>query len=59
MKKISLKVLTLMTVLTSAGLVAATTSDNEPLNQIAGYRQWSRINDQAFAVVLDPAAETI
>ena len=59
MNKISLKVLTLMAVLTSAGLVAATTGDNEALNQIAGYRQWARINDQAFVVVLNPASETI
>jgi hypothetical protein len=59
MKKISLKVLTLMAVLTSAGLVAATASDNETLNQIAGYRQWTRINQQVFAVVLEPASEAI
>ena len=59
MNKISLRVLTLMAVLTSAGLVAATTGDNEALNQIVGYRQWTRINDQAFVVVLNPASETI
>jgi hypothetical protein len=59
MKKISLKVLTLMAVLTSAGLVAATASDNETLNQIAGYRQWTRINQQPVLVVLDPGSFAI
>jgi len=51
MKKISLKVLTLMAVLTSAGLVAATTSDSDTLNQIGGYRQWTRINPEPVKVM--------
>lgn len=51
MNKISLKALTLVAVLTSAGLVAATTSDNETLNQIAGYRQWARINPEPVKVM--------
>ncbi len=60
MKKISLKVLTLVVVLTTAGLVAAGTADNQTtLNQIAGYRQWTRINQQAFVVVSNPASEAI
>jgi len=50
MKKIALKVLTLAAVLTTAGLIAAATDDNETLNQIAGYRQWSRINPEPVKV---------
>jgi len=58
MKKISLKVLTLVAVLTSAGLVAADTSDNEAtLNRIAGYQQWVRVNPQPVVVTgLDSVA---
>ena len=52
MNKISLKVLTLMAVLTTAGLVAAETSnDGATLKQIAGYRQWTRINHEPVKVV--------
>ena len=51
MKKISLKVLTLVAVLTSAGMVVADTSDSETvLNQIAGYRQWTRVNREPVKV---------
>jgi len=51
MKKISLKVLTLMATLTTAGLVAAETSnDGATLNQIAGYRQWTRVNREPVKV---------
>jgi len=52
MKKTSLKVLTLVAVLTTAGLVVAQTGDNETtLNQIAGYRQWTRVNREPVQVV--------
>jgi hypothetical protein len=51
MKKISLKVLTLTAVLTTAGLVVADTSNNDAtLNQIAGYRQWTRVNREPVEV---------
>jgi hypothetical protein len=51
MKEISLKVLTFLAVLTTAGLVVADTSDNETvLNQIAGYRQWTRVNRKPVKV---------
>jgi hypothetical protein len=51
MKNISLKVLTLLAVLTTAGLVVAETGDNEgTLDQIAGYRQWTRVNPQPVIV---------
>ena len=50
MKNISLKVLTLMAVLTTAGLVPAETGDREALNQIASYRQWTRVNDKPVEV---------
>ena len=51
MKKISLKVLTLVAMLTTAGLVVADTGDNETtLNQIAGYRQWTRVNHEPVQV---------
>jgi hypothetical protein len=59
MKKISLKVLTLLTLLTTAGLVVADTGDNEAtLNQIAGYRQWTRVNREPIWVVAAPVGET-
>jgi hypothetical protein len=52
MKPISLKVLTLTIALATASLVFADTiSDNEAtLKQIAGYRQWTRINPQPVIV---------
>lgn len=51
MKKISLKVLTLIAVLTTAGLAVADTSDTETtLNQIAGYRKWTRVNREPVQV---------
>jgi hypothetical protein len=60
MKNTSLKVLTLVAVLTTAGLVIAETGDSEAtLNQIVGYRQWTRINEQPFAVVTDLASVAI
>ena len=53
MKKISLKVLTFVAVLTTAGLVVADTSDSETtLNQIAGYRQWTRVNRKPVEVAV-------
>ena len=57
MKKISLKALTLTAVLTTAGLAAAGTVDNQTtLSQIAGYRQWTRVNQQPVVVVSDVAS---
>ena len=60
MKKISLKVLTFVAVLTTAGLVVADTSASETtLNQIAGYRQWTRVNHEPVQVkvaTVEPAA---
>lgn len=51
MKKTSLKVLTLVAVLTTAGLAAAETDDNQTtLNQITGYRQWTRVNREPVQV---------
>ena len=62
MKKISLKVLTLMAVLTTAGLVVADTSNNDAtLNQLEGYRQWTRVNRepvQVDASTVAPGATT-
>ena len=53
MKNTSLKVLTLLAVLTTTGLVVADTSDNETtLNRIAGYRQWTRVNDKPVEVAV-------
>lgn len=60
MKKISLKVLTLVAVLTTAGLVAADTSDNETtLNRIVGYRQWTRVNREPVKVPVQVVAPTV
>ena len=58
MKKISLKVLTLMAVLTTAGLVVDETSNDEALNQIAGYRQWTRVNRESIQIAAIPIGET-
>lgn len=53
MKKISMKVLALVAVMTTAGLVVADTSDSETtLNQIAGYRQWTRVNRKPVEVAV-------
>jgi hypothetical protein len=52
MNKNSLKVLSLIAVLTTAGLVLADTDDGgRTLNQIAGYRQWTRINPEPVKVI--------
>jgi hypothetical protein len=57
MKKTSLKLLTLVAVLTTAGLVVADTSDNETtLNRIVGYRQWTRVNREPVQVDASPVA---
>jgi hypothetical protein len=51
MKKTVLLVLTFVAVLAMAGLVVAEISDNEAtLNQIAGYRQWTRVNREPVQV---------
>jgi len=55
MKKTSLKVLTLMAALTTAGLVVADTRDDEKtLNRIASYRQWTRVNREPVQVNASP-----
>ena len=57
MSKISLRVLSLIAVLTTAGLVAAETSnDGATLEQFAGYRQWTRVNPQPIVVFSDPGS---
>jgi hypothetical protein len=57
MNKISLRVLSLIAVLTTAGLVVADTNDGgRTLNQIAGYRQWTRVNQQPVVVFSDPGS---
>ena len=57
MKKVLLKVLTFMAVLTTVGLVGAATDDNQTtLNQIAGYRQWTRVNHKPVQVVTPAVA---
>jgi hypothetical protein len=55
MRKLSFKLLTLATVFASAFLAPAQTADNEStLKQIAGYRLWTRVNEQPV-VVQQPA----
>ena len=52
MNQISLKALTLVAILAAAGLtVAANRDDETTLNQIAGYRQWFRVNREPVQVV--------
>ena len=60
MKTISLKALTLTFALATATPVVADTTDNEAtLNQIAGYRQWTRINPQPVVVTSPTPAAAI
>jgi len=54
MKKISLKGLTLLALLTTAGLVLADSNDMATLNQIAGYRQWTRVSKKPVEVTVSP-----
>lgn len=55
MKKISLKVLTVLALLTTAGLVLADSNDTTTLDQIAGYRQWTRVSKKPVVVDVPPA----
>jgi hypothetical protein len=51
MRKLSFKLLTLATVFASAFLTPAQTTDDETtLKQIAGYRLWTRVNEQPVVV---------
>ncbi len=52
MKKISFKLLALATIFATAGGLQARTNveDDATLNQISGYRQWTRINQQPVIV---------
>lgn len=51
MKPISFKLLTLAIVFASAFLTPAQTTDDEStLKQIAGYRLWTRVNEQPVVV---------
>jgi hypothetical protein len=57
MKKMSLKVLTLVAVLTTTGLVVAETDDNQTtLNRITGYRLWTRVNHEPIQVPVSAVA---
>jgi len=59
MKKISLKVLTLLAALTTAGLAVAQTGNDEPLlAKIAGYKQWTRASREVIQVAPAPTGET-
>ena len=48
MKEISFKLLALATIFATMGGLQARTNDDDDatLNQISGYRQWTRINQQ-------------
>ena len=52
MKKISFKLLALATIFATTGGLQARTNeeDDATLNQISGYRQWTRINQQPVIV---------
>jgi hypothetical protein len=50
MKKIALKVLTVLALLTTAGLVLADGNDTATLDQITGYRQWTRVSKKPVVV---------
>jgi hypothetical protein len=60
--KNSFKLLALATMLTTAGVMLAGTNDDDAtLNQISGYRQWTRVNRepiQVKAVSVEPKAIT-
>ena len=55
MKEIFLKVLTLLALLSAAGLVLADSNDTATLNQITGYRQWTRVSKKPVVVDVPPA----
>jgi hypothetical protein len=51
MRKIAFKFLTLATIFATAGLIPAQTNDDDStLKLIAGYRQWTRVNQQPVVV---------
>jgi hypothetical protein len=50
MKKIFLRVFPLFALLATTGLVLAESNDTATLNQIAGYRQWTRVTTQPLEV---------
>lgn len=50
MKKIPLQLLTLAVLLTAAGLGLAEGNETATLNQIGGYRQWTRVTTQPLEV---------
>jgi hypothetical protein len=50
MKRLSLKLLILLALLTITGLVPADSNDTATLDQIAGYRQWTRVNQKPVVV---------
>lgn len=60
--KNSFKLLALATMFATAGVILAGTNDDAAtLNQISGYRQWTRVNRepvQVKAVSVDPTAIT-
>ena len=58
MKRISLKVLSLTAVLATSGLVAAQTDNNDAtLNQLTGYRKWTRVNREPVIAVAPQPGE--
>lgn len=59
MKKTSFKLLTVATIFASPFLTPAQTTDEETtLKQIAGYRLWTRVNEQPV-VVQQPAVVSV
>jgi hypothetical protein len=58
MKKIFLRVFPLFALLATTGLVLAETNDTATLNQIAGYRQWTRVTTQPLEVKPTISVET-
>jgi hypothetical protein len=52
MNKFSLRLLAPLALLATAGLVLADSNDTATLNQIAGYRQWTRVTKKPVEVPL-------
>ena len=50
MRKLSLKIFTLLALWATASLVLAESNDSVTLNQIAGYRQWTRVSKKPVEV---------
>jgi hypothetical protein len=53
MRTIALKLVIVTLCVTVVGLALGTTEDDETLNQIAGYRNWTRVTPKPWSIDYD------